>query len=596
VTTLHDVGSSLSELAARIASVDAVSFDVFDTLFVRPLVRPEDAFDLLGERFAIPEFRAIREKAQREAFRRMQEAGRGEITLDGIYACMPPLSVSADQLRDAELELELELTQPNPELLALFNETAARMPVVITTDTYMPRSFFERLFDRHGIGRVPMFVSAERDATKRDSGALFQLLTAELGLPAARVLHVGDNLRADVEQAGNRGLSAFHYRSSRRVEPNAPSASASLAAALVKVHVEPTPVDSFYGFGFRYGGPAAVGFLDWIAQQAREDRVDLLLFISRDGYVLERLAAGNGISGLPRSEYFPGSRVAFTLAATNEHNFASQIDFMLSGAHGLAAREVLERIGVPPPAESVLADLSLGGEVVLDDASIPRLAQLLYGYRGEILKVCRRNATGLLNLLLAHGVKPGMRLGMVDVGWNGTTQDALRQALAPLFDVTLWGYYLCLVDSPECRRRQTSMNMRAMFSKDNLPDDVLRQIYAKRVAVELLFSAPHDAVIGYETIADRSVRPIEDPGRGGSVGDLAAVVREILRGVEDFSAGFRNVCKRIDHRPDPLEVARTLLALVGPAAAPTLSILAGIGNFDAWGSSRRRHLSIRDYQ
>lgn len=75
-----------SEIVARIASVEAVSFDIFDTLFVRPLVNPEDAFDLLGTQFGVPEFRRIRREAQTQAFRQMVSERRNEITLDGIYA------------------------------------------------------------------------------------------------------------------------------------------------------------------------------------------------------------------------------------------------------------------------------------------------------------------------------------------------------------------------------------------------------------------------------------------------------------------------------------------------------------------------------
>ena len=101
-----------SELLHCIDAAEVVSFDVFDTLFVRPLSDPEDAFDMLGERFGIAGFRRIRCDAQIEAFRQMHLAGRGEITLDDIYACMNglPAGVSAASLCQAEIELELALT------------------------------------------------------------------------------------------------------------------------------------------------------------------------------------------------------------------------------------------------------------------------------------------------------------------------------------------------------------------------------------------------------------------------------------------------------------------------------------------------------
>src|SRR6201999_1505232 len=109
-----------------------------------------------------------------------------------------------------------------------------------------------------------------------------------------------------------------------------------------------------------YGGPAGVGFLDWIAAEAKRDGIDHLLFVSRDGYVLHKLAALREPGSLPASSYFFGSRVAFAMASMDERNFESQSDFLVAGAGDLAPAELLERIGVTPPAEHVLEDLGLG--------------------------------------------------------------------------------------------------------------------------------------------------------------------------------------------------------------------------------------------
>ena len=45
---------SPEQLAARLAAYAVVTFDVFDTLLLRPLARPEDAFYLLGARLGVP--------------------------------------------------------------------------------------------------------------------------------------------------------------------------------------------------------------------------------------------------------------------------------------------------------------------------------------------------------------------------------------------------------------------------------------------------------------------------------------------------------------------------------------------------------------
>jgi len=243
-------------LGAEIARAAAVSFDVFDTLFVRPLVDPEDLFDLLGQRFDIPGFRELRCTAQVEAFREMAANGQAEITLDGIYACLRglPGGIRPEEVRDAEYALELVLTRPNRHLWPVFLEATRQKPVVVTTDMYLPERFFVELFERHGAPQMPMFVSSERNATKRDSGALFEQVVAELGVEPGQVLHIGDNPLADVQRAREKGLCAFHYRQPQvgAKPPHAATLSASLAAALPKIADPKAMADSFYGVGYRF--------------------------------------------------------------------------------------------------------------------------------------------------------------------------------------------------------------------------------------------------------------------------------------------------------------------------------------------------------
>ena len=132
--------SSLDELIER---ATVISFDFFDTLFVRPLANPEDAFDILGQQFSISDFRDRRRAAQSEAFRRMHATGRKEITLTDIYACFTKTDVSNSELMAAEYALELALIEPNPEMFRLFSTLiAAGKRVVITSDMYFSENFF----------------------------------------------------------------------------------------------------------------------------------------------------------------------------------------------------------------------------------------------------------------------------------------------------------------------------------------------------------------------------------------------------------------------------------------------------------------------
>ena len=586
---------TLTQLQESIAAAEAVSFDIFDTLFLRLLREPEDVFDLLGHRYDIANFRTLRQQAQQRAFQRMHEAGNEEITLDGIYACFDSVSVPASTLRDAELDLELNVTVPNPRLIDVFKAALADKPVVITSDMYLPRAFFDELFRRHGLQPSGIFVSSERNATKRDRGALFDIVARELGVAPSRILHIGDNPLSDTTRAQERGFSTFHYVDTVAASRLAQSTPlASLGSGLPRVIPDAPTIGTFRDLGFRYGGPAAVGFLDWIASQARRDRIDRVLFVSRDGYVLERMAREMDGQGLPPFSYFKGSRVAFATAAANESSFDELTDFFVAGAHGLRPIEVLERIGVTPPADSVMEDLGLGADVVVGDGNIGKVRGLLRACRADILRVCRRNRRGLFQYLVELGIRPGMRVAIVDVGWNGTAQEMLELALQGLMDIDVFGYYFCLNDSEQTRAREKAMRMNALLSRSSIDSARLAKIYANRAAVELFFSAPHDAVIGYESGVGGSVLPIEDPGRI-PMPDQGGISRQIIDGMLAFNRHFSEKRALLKLTSDPLSAVAPLLHYIEHIDDASRVLFEQVENFDAWASTRNQRVTLTTY-
>ncbi|WP_250465456.1 hydrolase [Caballeronia sp. GAFFF2] len=587
---------SLESLATKATVAEVVSFDLFDTLFVRPLCDPEDLFDMIGARFEIPDFRRLRRSAQTKAFQTMHARGLKEITLDGIYESFGKLPVDAELLKQAEHELELMLTLPNPELIGWFVELARTKRVVITSDMYLPQEFFETLFAKHGLPALPLFISSARNATKRDAGELFQLVSAEMGVAPERILHVGDNELSDIRRAAEQRLSTFHYVDLRRnrLPARALTPAASIAFGLPRTFLETIEPGSFEALGFEVGGPAALSFLHWIKTMARRDSIDLVLFTARDGYVLERMEKRGNAGEFPRAVYFKSSRTALTLAATNETNFEARLPFLLSGAQELSPFELLERIGVTPPADHVMRDLDLGPEVRLNDRNVDRFRSFLWACRWDILKTCRIVRAGLFTYLAELGVKDGMRVAMVDVGWNGTTQEAFNEALNGLYDIELFGYYLCLTERPECNRRKKMLRMESLLSASSVGTAAVERLYANRVAVELFFSAPHAAIIGYEFGAGRRVHAVEDPGRGSTAG-LSSTADAISSGIERYGAYASALYQRVGVTPEPLEVVKPLLDFVQAPSAETRKLLSSVTNFDAWASSRNRAMRLDEY-
>ena len=296
---------------------------------------------------------------------------------------------------------------------------------------------------------------------------------------------------------------------------------------------------------------------------------------------------------LPKHDYFLGSRIAFTMAAITENNFASFIPFLLSGAEGLSPFEVLERIGVPAPTLEVLDSLGLDDDsrVTMDDTY--NLQRFLYSYRWEILKVCKRNRQALFSYLLELDISEGQKIAIVDVGWSGSTQEAFELALKDLFSIDVYGYYFCLADTPERVKRSKLQSMKALLSSDNNDPDLIDLIFKNRVIIEVFFSAPHDTVIGLEK-SHQGVSALKDVGRGSGI-DNRNIVEKINEGSFAFFEAYDELVSLIRLPIDYQALAYPLIAFSTNADCHQSTIFSDLTNFDTWSSSQNKSTDLGGY-
>ena len=584
----------MKNLAVLIDAADLVSFDFFDTLFMRDLLNPEDVFDIIGNKYSIRNFRAFRIEAQIEAFRRMHIAGRHEISLAGIYDCMPDLGIDGKTLMDAELKVEFEVARPNVEMMDAWRYAKKLNKLVaITSDMYLPASYFNMVLNKHGIICQNLLISSELNATKRDTGALYDVLCDIFPFACGKVLHIGDNPVSDVQRAREKGLSAFHYIEIRKpIRYQSSTTEASIASAMIRRYKDLIPLGSFKEFGFIHGGPATVAYLDWLRERFREDRIKHVLFMSRDSYSLHALVNESPMIGFPSNCYFFGSRTAFNMAAINTENFGEYIEFLLSGASGLSPHEIFERIGVNPPSDKVFDDAKIFGLYTSEQRN--EWVMFLFSMKNEILQICHRNRRALFNYLHQIGVRDGDRIALVDIGWNGTSQDGFERAVKELFDIEVFGYYFSLTDSFECNDRKMKYSMTAMFSSENFELDMIKKIYPARLLAELLFSAPHGTVIGWGVSPTGDIVSIEDL-RGANSDNLSRISASIFEGVQMFAAGMNDFRARVELDISPLALGQLLVDEMIDGMWVHDKKIQSIHGFDAWGYSINRELLIHDY-
>ncbi len=272
-----------------------VSFDAFDTLVLRPFLRPTDLFRYMEAVGLAPEgFGAARPKAEADA-RRLH---RREITLDEIYELLGPDM----QLADLEVETELRVCRGNPELMRLIDDIQARGgKVIVTSDMYLPQEVVSAILDGCGFkGLSRVFVSNAMGSSKF-CGDIYPKVLAELGVTPDDVVHIGDNPRADVEKARRSGIRGLLYtRQTDRYFRAHPMMKGYIGrggdlSRSITIGVDVLrwcgalgeKGDAVHELGYRFGGPMMLAYADYLDK--RIPASSRSLFVSRDGYNLMRV-------------------------------------------------------------------------------------------------------------------------------------------------------------------------------------------------------------------------------------------------------------------------------------------------------------------
>lgn len=442
-----------SELAARLARHDAISFDLFETLVVRAASHPDDTLHLAVARSGVPAS-ALAARKEAEAVC-TEKAGRFAYPLSRIYDEMRtargiPADV-AERLHHAEIAAEIELSVPRRPVLDILNQCRRDgTRIAIVTDTHLQRSTIESILARCNIGPVDLLlISNEEHASKAD-GNLFDILKARLD--AHHILHIGDNPVSDELRAVEHGLDACRLMSPNDLLTHSTlmpllsevlTLSDGLLLGLVSRRLMENPfsaiapdrrptVDSFESLGYCFFGPALLAWLGWLIRRLQETPADHLLFLAREGYVLaplyNRLREALGLQeSLPSGTYFATSR---RMACVSALRTSADVRELLRDNYSGSSEGLLRlRFGLTHPnarQDDHLTHADTAAAVLIEN----RMAEILANAKDE------REA--YLAYVIRLGIMEQDRIAVADLGVKGSIQHALQRMLERPLD----GYYI----------------------------------------------------------------------------------------------------------------------------------------------------------
>jgi len=455
-------------LASAIDRVDLVSFDLFDTLFLRPSLSADAVqryvgIELAARRPDAPDFFAARKAAEHEA--RAARGFEGDVDLDAIYGRMKADGGWTDddlaQARALELEVELKLVQTRPPITeALGYARSAGKRVIAVSDTYFGRTEIEALLAAAGLKDLfdEIYLSSACNARK-DRGDIWKLIASEESVPANRWLHIGDNEVSDMQRAGDAGLFVYHAMNPammlhqkgllsraamHQVEgPEGWTAALLLGPMVARLAADPYPnggvlaparVGSARDLGYCVYGPVLFAFTAWLAGRPDVRKLERLYFLSREGWILRPLFElfRTAMSAtLPETRYLYASRRAVLLPAQADGlDLARVIDG--PEFNGTLSGLLRARLGFELPL-----DCPLDGAMPIElPADAKTAAALLTDLEAPLRTQAGEEAAALAAYLKQQGLMPGD--GVVDVGYRATIQKGLQAALG----VDLVGFYM----------------------------------------------------------------------------------------------------------------------------------------------------------
>lgn len=557
------------ELAAQVHRYETVSFDIFDTLLYRPFRHPADLFDFMAEQVAsiagdsAISFREERQRAERAAFKRAVEAGRGEVSIDEIYAEFADhLNLTpevAETIKVLEMQLELDLLYPRMSGFLAYQEARSLgKRILLISDMYLPHEFLEKVLNKTGyVGYHKLYVSSTYWA-KKHSGKLFDVVLEDLEIAPATMLHIGDNLAADVQKAADRGIKAFHLRKasetfstydafsipwSRDADRHDLSWSMLLAVIGNAYSNNPylpqrkgtlfggDPINlGYYGFG-----PLLLGYAKFVIEAAIRDGVDHLYFLARDGKIMKE--AYDLISAFypsaPTSHYLLCSRRSVNVAklkGASDVMDLLNVDF----AHRTSLGHLLlYRFGVNHGeiGESVFEAHGLTWTSALTKAHLPVLRKFFSDAMPVILAAAKEERTNYLEYLDSTGIFAEGNAAVVDIGYAGTMQESLYQLSGG--QKRIGGYYLITFRAAQKRLTANGLPSRGYLAEFVDRHDTYHPFCKHVPLYETLFSSADTSFVRMARHWNGDLRPVYMP-QAEQEQTRERVVRHIHEGALDM--------------------------------------------------------------
>ncbi|WP_168123908.1 HAD-IA family hydrolase [Paenibacillus sp. HB172176] len=420
---------SITQLAKKLMKHEVISFDVFDTLILRPFAKPEHLFFLLGNKHKQINFLSIRVEAEKEARNiAFIKKGNREVTIYDIYEIIErKTGIKKEYGVQVEIETELKICAPNPYMREIFEILKSkRKRIVAISDMYVTKEMLIEFLNKCGyFGFEDVFISSENNCSKRTKG-LFMIALNKLKIDPIDMVHVGDNFQTDIKAANSLNINTVYYKNVNDIgndyrTDGMSELIGSTYSGIVNSHLHngDNVYTPYYEFGFTYGGIYILGFCNWIYEFAKKNDIDKILFLSRDGEIYKQVFdyLYPGI----QNEYVYWSRIANTkyTVEKNREDFITRMIYHKSiGVIPTSLKSMLDSLDLTEMLR-ILPYNGLKEEEIIHKGNVKIVEDFFIDHWECVVENLSVNNEIVKQYILSK-VGSSKKVAVVDVGWIGS--------------------------------------------------------------------------------------------------------------------------------------------------------------------------------
>lgn len=458
------------EFARSMLEYDVISFDVFGTLLFRPFAQPHHLFMILGEKLNCVDFMSIRMDAEKDA-RNQAEVRKGnkQVTLYDIYELVG-LRTGIDKEIGAQLEFqtELEFCFANPYMKDVFEILKSQNKKIIAiTDTYLTKEMVVKLLENSGFsGLYEVFVSGEYNCSKRDN-QLYKIALQKLGRDI-KMVHVGDNYEKDVKRPQELGIETRYYINVQEVgnqyrADGLSELTGSTYSGIVNTHLhngskQYTP---YYEYGFIYGGLYILGYCKWIYDFAKQNNIDKVLFLSRDGDIYHKVF--NFLYNDMKNEYVYWSRIAnmkYTIEKNRYYFLKRMVVDKAKSRVPMTIKGLLRSLELDE-LSSLLSKYELKEDDLIHKGNV-KLIQTFFIENWETVVKNLSEDNDIVREYFVNIIQGAKKVAVVDVGWVGSGGAGIKYLVEQKWKLDCKVYSLLAA----CRHSRHTGNLSQIMKKE----------------------------------------------------------------------------------------------------------------------------------